>query len=61
MKVEIDADAADRICVDVLKDWYVNATLGGDVGSVLRAIDVILEYAMIHEEYIKWSKSVHTS
>lgn len=61
MNVEIDIEQADRLCCEVLMSWYEDALLDENVGSVLRAIDVLLQYGLNKEEYEEWSRLVHTS
>lgn len=56
--VEIDIDQADAVTVDVLKSWYEDAMLDDDMGKILSALLIVIEYAIGTEEYESWFTSL---
>lgn len=56
MNVKIDEEEKHRITVEVLKEWHEMI----EEHDLKAAVEVILEYGMVHEEYTKWLDSQQT-
>ena len=56
MDVRIDEDEKHRIAVEVLKEWHSFI----EEYDLRAAVEVILEYGMVYEEYMEWLNSQQT-
>jgi len=58
MQIDIDLDTQTEITIATLKEWYEDAMLDNDIGTVLAAILRTIEYGSIPEEFREWRSSL---
>lgn len=58
MQIDIDLDTQTEITISTLKEWYEDAMLDNDIGTVLAAILRTIEYGSTKEDFSEWKSSL---